>query len=93
MGTGIGKYYAVNVPLKRGIDDDMYFEVFRTVMGRAMASFRPDVVVIQSGADSLSGDKLGSLNLSIRGHGRCLKYMRDNFNTPLIILGGGGYTI
>jgi len=34
-----------------------------------MASFVPDVLVIQCGADSLSRDKLGHLNLSIKGHG------------------------
>jgi len=28
IGVGKGKYYAVNVPLKDGIDDQMYFTVF-----------------------------------------------------------------
>ena len=31
-------------------------------------------------------------NLSIRGHAECLKYM-STFNIPLLVLGGGGYTI
>lgn len=39
------------------------------MMSRCMGSYRPDVVVIQCGADSLSKDKLGHLNLSIKGHG------------------------
>lgn len=33
-----------------------------------MASYRPDVLVIQCGADSLGKDRLGHLNLSIKGH-------------------------
>ena len=37
-------------------------------MQMVMASYRPDALVIQCGADSLSKDKLGHLNLSIRGH-------------------------
>ncbi|MED6174950.1 Homeobox protein HD-1 [Stylosanthes scabra] len=49
-------------------------------------------VVLQCGADSLSGDRLGCFNLSIRGHAECVKYMRS-FNVPLLLLGGGGYTI
>ena len=57
-----------------------------------MGSYRHDVVVIQCGADSLSKDKLGALNLSIKGHAACLTYMK-RFGTPMIILGGGGYTI
>lgn len=61
-------------------------------MQRVMESFRPDAVVVQCGADSLAKDKLGSLNLSIRGHGRCLNFMKS-FNVPMILLGGGGYTI
>ena len=61
-------------------------------MDRVMNSYRPEVVVIQCGADSLAKDKLGSLNLSIRGHSYCLEYMKG-YNIPLILLGGGGYTI
>jgi len=55
-------------------------------------SFDPEAIVFQSGADSLVGDKLGCFNLSIRGHGECLKFMKT-FNLPLILLGGGGYTM
>jgi histone deacetylase 1/2 len=80
------------VPLKRGMDDISYIELFKNVMNVVMGSYRPDVVVIQCGADSLSKDKLGHFNLSIRGHANCIKHMMT-YNTPLILLGGGGYTI
>jgi histone deacetylase 1/2 len=56
------------VPLKRGIDDMTYLYLFKKLMRTIMDSYRPDAVVIQCGADSLSKDKLGHLNLSIRGH-------------------------
>jgi histone deacetylase 1/2 len=49
-------------------------------------------MVIQCGADSISKDKLGHLNLSIKGHGELLTYMKS-FGTPMVLLGGGGYTI
>ena len=61
-------------------------------MDTVMASYRPDALVIQCGADSLSKDRLGHLNLSIRGHAECLNYML-RFGLPSVILGGGGYTI
>jgi histone deacetylase 1/2 len=61
-------------------------------MNVVMGSYRPDVVVIQCGADSLSRDKLGHFNLSIKGHSDCIKHMMS-YATPLILLGGGGYTI
>lgn len=69
VGEGIGKFYSINVPLKPGLDDVAYIDLFKKVMTRVMVSYVPDVMVIQCGADSLSKDKLGHLNLSIRGHG------------------------
>ncbi|KMZ56335.1 hypothetical protein ZOSMA_96G00080 [Zostera marina] len=60
-------------------------------MSRIMKMFRPGAVVLQYGVDSLS-DRLGCFNLSIKGHGECVRYMRS-FNVPLLLIGGGGYTI
>ncbi|CAD8152549.1 unnamed protein product [Paramecium pentaurelia] len=92
VGLGVGRYYAVNVPLKPGISDGPYLDLFKKVTSRVMETFRPDCVVVQCGADSLSLDQLGALNLSIKGHGQCITYMKQ-FGVPLILLGGGGYTI
>nr|GMC90518.1 histone deacetylase 6 [Ipomoea batatas] len=47
---------------------------------------------IGCGADSLAGDRLGCFNLSVKGHADCLRFLRS-FNVPLMVLGGGGYTI
>ncbi|VDQ08453.1 unnamed protein product [Trichobilharzia regenti] len=57
-----------------------------------METFRPGAVVLQCGADSLSGDRLGCFNLSLRGHGKCVEFIRS-FPIPLLLVGGGGYTI
>ena len=38
------------------------------------------------------GDRLGSFNLSIKGHGECVRFMKK-YKVPLLVLGGGGYTI
>ena len=92
VGQADGKYYALNVPLKDGIDDASYEALFKPVMAKVMEMFKPDAIVFQSGADSLSGDRLGCFNLSIRGHAECLRYMQT-FNVPLLLLGGGGYTV
>jgi len=54
--------------------------------------FQPEAIVMQCGGDWLSGDMLGRLNLSIDGHARCVGFMRS-FDTPLLLLGSGGYTI
>ncbi|BGP13299.1 histone deacetylase (class I) Clr6 [Rhodosporidiobolus nylandii] len=91
-GKGRGKGYAVNFPLKDGIDDESYRSVFRPVIQGIMDWYRPGAVILQCGADSLASDKLGSFNLSMSGHASCVAFMRS-FNVPLIILGGGGYTV
>jgi histone deacetylase 3 len=91
-GSGIGKHFCLNVPLQDGIDDDMYLTIFKTVIEDTVTAFRPTSIVLQCGADSLGCDRLGAFNLSIAAHGECVNFVRK-FNVPLLVLGGGGYTI
>ncbi|XP_057863693.2 histone deacetylase 19 isoform X1 [Cryptomeria japonica] len=92
VGYGKGKSYALNVPLDDGIDDESFQSLFKPIIQRVMTVYDPEAVVLQCGADSLSGDRLGCFNLSVKGHAECVRYMRS-FNVPLLLLGGGGYTI
>lgn len=92
IGIDRGKYYAVNVPLNDGIDDEAYSAIFQPVMNGIIESFKPSVIVFQCGADSISGDRLGCFNLSVRGHSACVEYAKK-FNLPMLVLGGGGYTL
>ncbi|XP_055827872.1 histone deacetylase 6-like [Solanum dulcamara] len=92
IGASTGKYYALNAPLKDGIDDESFRCLFRPVIQKAMEVYQPEAVVLQCGADSLAGDRLGLFNLSVQGHADCLRFLRS-FNVPLMMLGGGGYTI
>ena len=92
MGSKSGKNYSLNFPLLAGMDDAAYESIFRPVVEKVMAHFVPSVVVVCCGADSISGDRVGCWNLSIRGHGACLEYLKT-FNVPLLLLGGGGYTV
>ncbi|KAK0477686.1 hypothetical protein IW261DRAFT_1594481 [Armillaria novae-zelandiae] len=91
-GRGKGKGYAVNVPLKDGITDESFQSIFEPVVDKILEVFQPNAVVLQCGADSLSGDKLGCLNLTMHGHAHCVQYLRKK-NVPLILLGRGGYTV
>ncbi|KAI8846436.1 histone deacetylase 1 [Chytridium lagenaria] len=91
-GYGRGRNYSLNFPLKDGIDDESYRSIFCPVMQHVMNWYRPGVVVLQCGADSLAGDRLGCFNLSMKGHAMALEYMMK-FDVPILLLGGGGYTI
>ncbi|KAG5734842.1 Histone deacetylase RPD3 [Termitomyces sp. T112] len=92
VGVMKGKHYALNFPLRDGISDENYKSVFEPVIRQVMESYDPSAIVLQCGTDSLSGDKLGCLNLSMRGHANCVKFVKS-FNRPLLLLGGGGYTM
>jgi len=92
VGANKGKYYSVNVPLRDGIDDESYESIFKPVIQKVIDWYRPTAVVLQCGADSLSGDRLGCFNLSLKGHGECVRFVKS-FGLPLLVLGGGGYTI
>ena len=79
-------------------------------MSRVMELYQPSAIVLQCGADSLSGDRselvmklvrvinksfycrLGCFNLTLKGHAKCVEFMK-RYNLPLMLLGGGGYTI
>ncbi|EPS30342.1 Histone deacetylase RPD3 [Penicillium oxalicum] len=92
IGVGSGKYYAVNFPLRDGINDASYKSIFEPVIKSVMEWYRPEAVVLQCGGDSLSGDRLGCFNLSMRGHANCVNFIKS-FDLPTLILGGGGYTM
>ena len=57
IGAGRGKYYSLNFPLRDGIDDMSYEGIFVPVMSRVMELYQPSAIVLQCGADSLSGDR------------------------------------
>lgn len=93
VGAKEGTGYSVNAPLNNGITDDTYFDdLFQPLLAKIMEIFQPGAIVLQCGADSLTGDRLGCFNLTLKGHARCVQYVKS-FNVPLLVLGGGGYTI
>jgi acetoin utilization deacetylase AcuC-like enzyme len=42
---------------------------------QVMEMYQPEAIVVCSGADSLSGDKLGCFNLSLQGHSNCVEFL------------------
>eukprot|EP00466_Bigelowiella_natans_P016307 jgi/Bigna1/58512/fgenesh1_pm.100_\ len=92
IGDQKGKHYSVNFPLEDGIDDKGFLSVFKPVISKVMEMYQPGAIVLQCGADSLTGDRLGCFNVTLKGHGECVRYVKS-FNVPLLVLGGGGYNI
>ncbi|KAF2006286.1 putative histone deacetylase [Amniculicola lignicola CBS 123094] len=86
-----GKGHCLNIPIDDGIDDNQYSWLFKTITGAVVQKYRPEAIVLQSGADSLGGDRLGRFNLNIKAHGQCVEIVKS-YGIPLLIIGGGGYT-
>lgn len=91
QGTGTGSGYALNFPLSDGITDDTYISIYKPLLDAIMAHFQPGAIVMCCGADSLTGDRLGVFNLTLRGHATAIK-LAQSYGVPLMLLGGGGYT-
>jgi acetoin utilization deacetylase AcuC-like enzyme len=62
------------------------------IIAKVMEVYQPSAVVLQCGADSLTQDRLGCFNLTLKGHAECVKFVKS-FGLPTMLLGGGGYTI
>jgi histone deacetylase HOS2 len=89
--TNPGKGHSLNIPIEDGIDDEQYKWLFKTVTGAVIDKYNPGAIVLQSGADSLGGDRLGRFNLNIKAHGFCVETVKS-YKRPLLLIGGGGYT-
>lgn len=73
--------------------DDIAFEyIFKKTVSNVVEKFKPEAIVLQGGTDSLSGDRLGCFNLSIKGHSIGVRFVKT-LGIPFMMLGGGGYTL
>mmetsp|Transcript_25118 Transcript_25118/g.30895 ORF Transcript_25118/g.30895 Transcript_25118/m.30895 type:complete len:505 (-) Transcript_25118:227-1741(-) len=92
VGAREGSGFSVNAPLTSGMTDESYIALFTPVLEKIMGVYQPGAIVLQCGADSLAGDRLGCFNLSLKGHAACVKTVKS-YRVPTLVLGGGGYTI
>jgi len=74
------------------VTDEGYESVFAPVMDACVARFDPGAIVLQCGADSLAGDRLGRFNVSSAGHAAAVARVAA-YGRPLLVLGGGGYKV
>ena len=92
VGSSNGLHCTLNIPLPDGTDDHTYTSVFRYALHRVANAFKPSAIVLQCGADSLAGDRVGTFNLSSVAHATCVLLVK-HLNLPLLVLGGGGYNV
>lgn len=94
IGEDRGQGFSLNVPLQPFTEDASYLEVFERVVPYALSMFRPDVLVIQCGADAHFQDPLADLLLTSHAYEqlfRRLKALAEEYTggRALFTLGGG----
>jgi len=90
IGTGKGKGYSVNVPLKEHTDDALFMKAFDEVAFPLIAAFDPDVLITQLGADTFRTDPLTRLEITTHSYGYVVRKLKA-LKIPWVAVGGGGY--
>jgi len=94
--TGIGAAAGskLNIPLDPGSDDAAFHRVWPRVE-EYLRAFKPEIILLQAGADSIEGDPITHMRFSPAAHGHAalsLVRIADEFcNGRIIAMGGGGY--
>ncbi|XP_047090505.1 histone deacetylase 19-like [Lolium rigidum] len=86
IGVGRGKHHALNVSLGVRTKDDDFIGLFQTIIQKAISVFNPNLIVLQTGIESLAPDHADCFSLSAESHLRCLSILRI-FGLPIMILG------
>ena len=85
----------IDVELQDGTNDQEYLAALDFVLPEVL-SFRPDLILYQSGVDGLKSDRLGHLSLTTSGlieRDRRVMYAARSHDIPLVITLGGGYSL
>jgi acetoin utilization protein AcuC len=95
FGSSSGHGYNLNVPLPRGVGDDAYMYALEQAVLPRLYAYRPQVLVVQVGADGHHGDSLVRLGLSLRAYSilgeRLHQAAHDLCDGRLVLVAGGGY--
>lgn len=93
-GSGAAVGTKLNLPLAPGADDRDFERVWPQVE-ELVRTAKPELILLQAGADSIAGDPITHLRFTPRAHAhaaRRLCVLADEFcNGRLIAMGGGGY--
>lgn len=85
---GLGQVW--NLPVPRGFHDDEMALVRDRLILPQIASFRPDAIVLQCGADAVTEDPQSGLCLSNNAHWAIVAALKP-LSPRFLVLGGGGY--
>jgi len=93
-GTGAGQGSKLNLPMEPGSEDDAFHRAWPQVEELLRAA-RPQIILLQAGADSVAGDPITHMRFTPAAHRHAterLCRLADEFcDGRIIATGGGGY--
>ena len=93
-GTGAAIGTKVNIPMPPGADDTAFLNVWPRVEEFVRAG-RPEIILLQAGADSINGDPITHLRYTPAAHVHAARRLRtladERCGGRIIAMGGGGY--
>lgn len=91
IGTGAGKGFTINAPIRSGSTIADYRLVFEEVFVPALEQFQADVIIVSAGQDALFDDPKGSMKLFPEDYSTLTAIVRDATEHPLALVLEGGY--
>ena len=97
IGEGKAKGLKINVPLPPNVNDGLYLEAFHRIVPDALRFYEPEIILLQSGADSHKGDPLTHLSITVKTYSEIAtwlhKFVHEMCCGKIMIFGGGGYLL
>ena len=97
IGSGEGEGYNINIPFPYPVDDVSYLYAFDEVVIPVVEEFKPELIILQYGADSHYSDPLAGVGLTTYGYREVMKRVHELAHKvshdKLIVTGGGGYDL
>ena len=95
IGKGAAAGAKLNIPLQPSAGDDKFLEAFDKIE-RFVDNVKPELIILQCGADGLAGDPITHLQYTSKAHrfaaASLHKLAHKHCNGRIIALGGGGYS-
>ena len=84
------KHNTFNFPVNKGFNDIQFKKLIDENIINRLETFKPEIILMQMGADCLMGDKMSDLELSNNSMSYIIKKAKL-FADKIIVMGGGGY--